>query len=136
MPQPDLASFLQDAGSLFHHQSHMIVSLDEVRHNFANYDLLDDQVRFLVGWFRDTLPTAPIERLAVIRLDSVMYESTLEALEYLYPKLSVGGYVIIDDYYTTHCTQAVDDYRRDHGIADPLQLAAWPRLAVYWQRRS
>jgi O-methyltransferase len=102
----------------------------------SKYDLLDDQVRFLVGWFRDTLPTAPIERLAVIRLDSVMYESTMESLEYLYPKLSVGGYVIIDDYYTYPCTAAVEDYRRDHAIAEPLQTAAWPRLAVYWQRQG
>lgn len=136
MPHPDLGSFPQDADSSFHCQSHMVAPLDSVKQNFAKYDLLDDQVQFLVGWFRDTLPTAPIERLAVMRLDSVMYEATMESLEYLYPKLSVGGYVIIDDYYTTQCTAAVDDYRRDHNIAEPLQIAAWPRLAVYWQRRS
>jgi O-methyltransferase len=65
-----------------------------------------------------------------------MYESTMESLEYLYPKLSVGRYVIIDDYYTTQFTKAIDDYRRDHDIAEPRQTAAWPRFAVYWQRRG
>ena len=47
----------------------LAVSLDEVRSNFARYGLLDDQVRFLQGWFSDTLPTAPIDQLAVLRLD-------------------------------------------------------------------
>ena len=76
----------------------LAVSLDEVKANFGRYGLLDDQVRFLPGWFRDTLPTAPIERLAVLRLDGDLYESTIVALESLYPKLSPGGFVVVDDY--------------------------------------
>ncbi len=136
LPPRDAASFPQDAGFPVERQQHMVVSLDEVKRNFARYDLLDDRVRFLAGWFRDTLPTAPIKRLALIRLDGVLYESTMEALKYLYPKLSSGGYVIIDDYYTPHCTAAVDDFRRDHHITEPLQVATWPRWAVYWQCRS
>jgi hypothetical protein len=114
----------------------MAVALEQVKQNFAKYDLLDAQVRFLAGWFRDTLPAAPIDHLAIIRLDSLMYESTTESLEYLYPKLSVGGYVIIDDYFTPYCTQAVDNYRRKYDIAEPLQIDGWPQLAVFWQRRG
>jgi O-methyltransferase len=136
MPQPDLTLFPQDADSPFCHQSHMAVALEQVKQNFAKYDLLDAQVRFLAGWFRDTLPAAPIDHLAIIRLDSLMYESTTESLEYLYPKLSVGGYVIIDDYFTPYCTQAVDNYRRKYDIAEPLQIDGWPQLAVFWQRRG
>ena len=41
---------------------------------------VDDRVRFLEGWFRDTLPTAPIDQLAVLRLDGDLYESTMDAL--------------------------------------------------------
>jgi hypothetical protein len=48
-----------------------------------SFALLDEQVRFLEGWFRDTLPGAPIERLAVLRLDGDLYESTMQALECL-----------------------------------------------------
>jgi hypothetical protein len=136
MPQPARAAFPQDIASRFHMQPHMIVSLDDVKRNFARYDLLDDQVQFLAGWFRDTLPAAPIDHLALMRLDSLMYESTTESLEFLYPKLSIGGYVIIDDYYTPLCTAAVDDYRRRHRITEPLEVATWPRLAVYWRRCS
>jgi hypothetical protein len=91
-------------------------------------------VRFLTGWFRDTLPKAPIERLSLRRLDSVTYKSTMESLEYLYPKLSIGGYVIIDDYHTPPCPAAVDDYRRNHQITEPLEGAERPRWAVYWRR--
>jgi O-methyltransferase len=72
--------------------------LDEVKANFARYGLLDDQVRFLPGWFRDTLPAAPIRELAILRLDGDLYESTAIALEHLYPKVVCGGYVIVDDY--------------------------------------
>ena len=60
--------------------------------------MLDDQVRFLKGWFKDTLPNAPISSLAIMRLDGDYYESTTVALTNLYDKLSVGGYAIIDDY--------------------------------------
>jgi O-methyltransferase len=92
------------------------------RSNFARYDLLDDQVPFLAGWFQDTLPTAPIERLAVLRLDCDMYSSTMDVLSNLYPKLSVGGYVIVDDYHLLlHCKQAVDDFRARLGIDEELQ---------------
>lgn len=85
--------------------------------------MLDDKVRFLKGWFKDTLPTAPIERLAILRLDGDYYESTMEGLTHLYEKLSVGGFAIIDDYGEdrwTYCAKAVDQFRSERGITDPL----------------
>ncbi|HEU4753119.1 MAG TPA: TylF/MycF/NovP-related O-methyltransferase, partial [Armatimonadota bacterium] len=109
------------------------VSLEEVRENFARYGLLDEQVRFLKGWFSETLPGAPVERLAVMRLDGDMYESTMDALRALYPRLSPGGYVIVDDYYYLEgCRAAVEDYRREHGITEPVQPADWN--AAFWRR--
>ena len=109
------------------------VSLEEVRTNFEKYGLLDGHVRFLKGWFKDTLPKAPIERLAVMRLDGVSYGATMEALTSLYPKLSTGGFVIIDDYECAHeARQAVDDFRREQGISEPLVAVDW--TCVYWRR--
>src|SRR3954468_6928748 len=91
-------------------------SYDDVRESFARYGLLDEQVRFLRGWFHETLPSAPIERLALLRLDGDLYDSTYQALEALYPKLSVGGYAIVDDYGSfSECRRAVDDYLRGAG---------------------
>jgi O-methyltransferase len=64
-----------------------------------------------------------------------MYESTIVALEALYPKLSIGGYLIVDDYGAIPgCRQAVEDYRRDNGIAEPLVEIDW--TGVYWRREA
>jgi hypothetical protein len=99
----------------------LAVSLDEVKANFAKYDLMDDQVKFLKGWFKDTLHTAPIEQLAILRLDGDMYESTMDALVALYDKLSPGGVIIVDDYgIISGCRQAVHDFRESRGIDDVI----------------
>ncbi len=109
------------------------VSLETVRDNFRQFELLDDRVRFIPGWFRDTLPGAPIDRIAVLRLDGDMYESTYVALSALYPKVSPGGFVIIDDFGALpRCSQAVHDYRFEHNITESLDTIDW--TGVYWRR--
>ena len=80
LPPPDAASFPADVDSTLHTYDQLRVSLEDVQRNFTRYGLLDDQVRFLKGWFRDTLPTAPVTRLALLRLDGDMYESTIITL--------------------------------------------------------
>ncbi|GGP51206.1 TylF/MycF family methyltransferase [Streptomyces abikoensis] len=109
----------------------LAVSLDQVRSNFERYGLLDDQVRFLPGWFKDTLPTAPPGPLAVIRLDGDLYESTMDALENLFPRLAPGGFVIIDDYAIPACSDAVHAYRERLGITDPIHEI--DGTGVYWR---
>jgi O-methyltransferase len=112
----------------------MAVSLEEVRGNFRKYGLLDDQVKFLKGFFIDTLPKAPIERLAVLRVDGDLYESVTQTLNYMYPKLSPGGYVILDDYgdHLPPAKKAVDDYRSTHGITAPLKRIDYS--GAFWQK--
>ena len=111
----------------------LAVSMDQVKQNFRRYDLLDDRVRFLPGWFEDTLPTSPVERISVMRLDGDLYDSTMVALRSLYPKLSVGGYTIIDDYNVVRgCKRAVDDFRAEHGIRDELRQV--DSTCRYWQK--
>ena len=113
----------------------MTVSLEEVRNNFARYGLLDGQVRFLKGFFIDTLPQAPVGRLAILRVDCDLYDSVTQSLEYLYDKVSRGGYVIIDDYGAlSPARKAVDDYRRSHGIAEELQPIDWS--GYFWQKQK
>jgi O-methyltransferase len=73
-------------------QPYIAVPLEDVQELFARYGLLDDQVKFLKGWFRDTLPSAPIGQLALMRLDGDLYESTMDALMSLYDKLAPGGF--------------------------------------------
>jgi hypothetical protein len=133
LPPPDTTKYPQDAGIELHRFRYLAVSLEQVQANFAAYGLLDGQVRFLKGWFCDTLPACPVERLAVLRLDGDLYESTMDALVHLYPKLSVGGYLIVDDYGAVEaCRRAVHDYRDRQGIRDEIQ--AIDGSGVYWRR--
>jgi len=135
LPKPD-GRYGQDKGDRHWKKSDILgVSLDQVKSNFLRYDLLDDRVRFLKGWFKDTLPTAPIEKLAILRADGDMYASTMDTLQNLYPKLSVGGFVIIDDYGAVEaCRKAVEDFRASNKIETPLTRidstgVCWRRLA-------
>lgn len=133
LPPPDPANYPADAGDIHHEMQQLAVSLDEVKSNFQRYGLLDDQVHFLKGWFKDTLPAAPFDRLSVLRLDGDMYESTMDGLANLYPKLSRGGYIIIDDFgAVVGCKRAVEDFRAKHHITDPIQRVDWS--GVFWRR--
>lgn len=133
LPKPNAKQYPSDVGNAFHKYRALAVSLEEVQDNFDRYGLLDDQVCFLKGWFKDTLPVAPIKQLAVVRLDGDMYESTMDGLRHLWPKLSVGGYLIVDDYGgVPMCREAVEDYRREHNITDELIPIDW--TGVYWQK--
>lgn len=133
LPPPTPEKYPEDAGYPFHEIEELRVSLEQVQSHFDRYGLLDDRVRFLKGWFRDTLPEAPIESLAILRLDGDLYESTMDGLVHLYPKVSEGGYVIVDDYGALPaCSRAVHDYREQHGITDAILPVDW--TAVYWRR--
>jgi hypothetical protein len=134
LPPPDEERYPVDKDDPHHTFTHLIVPLEQVKNNFRQYGLLDDQVGFLPGWFKDTLPVAPIKRLAVLRLDGDMYGSTMETLEALYPKVSPGGFVIIDDYLLPACRQAVHDYRDANGITDAIEDV--DGAAAYWRRAS
>jgi len=113
----------------------LAISRRAVEELFRRYDLLDDQVQFLEGWFKDTLPTAPIERLALLRLDGDLYESTRDALTHLYHKVVPGGFVVVDDYFDFEpCRRAVDEFRVNVRDQAALQRIDW--TAVYWRKSS
>jgi O-methyltransferase len=110
----------------------LAVSLEDVQALFAKYGLLDDKVRFLKGWFRDTLPGAPIERLALLRLDGDLYESTRDALHALYERVVPGGFVLVDDYGDfAPCRKAIDEFRAQRSIDAPIVKVDW--TGVYWR---
>jgi len=133
LPPADFAKYPQESSAQFERHAELAIPLDEVQRNFGRYGLLDDQTRFLKGWFRDTLPSAPIGSLALMRLDGDMYESTMDALMHLYPKLSRGGFVIIDDYNVVPaCNAAVEDFRKAQGIAGEIFLI--PACGAYWRK--
>lgn len=142
LPAPDPGRFPVEAAAhsgtvMTDSYRHFRASLEEVQGNFARFGLLDEQVVFLKGWFRETLPSAPIEQLAVLRLDGDYYESTMDSLVNLYDKVPVGGYIIVDDYGEeswTYCKQAVEEFRRQRGIEDAIIRV--DSHCHYWQRAS
>lgn len=111
----------------------LTVSREAVAELFEKYGLLDDQVKFLAGWFKDTLATAPIKSLAVLRLDGDLYESTMDALNPLYPKVAKGGFIIVDDYHSCPpCQRAIDDFRAARNISD--SLVRIDDQSVFWRK--
>lgn len=91
---------------------------------FKRYDLYDDSIRLMPGWFKNTLPlmSQEIDKIAILRLDADFYQSTLDVLTNLYPKLSENGICIIDDYGGfAECRKAVDEYRNTHHIDEIME---------------
>jgi O-methyltransferase len=135
LPAPDAERYPADAGLDWSGVGVLKVGADLVRANFERYGLLDDRVRFLEGWFCDTLPQAPVETLAVLRLDGDLYQSTMDALVALEPRVSPGGYVIVDDYGGwASCRAAVDDYRASNNIAEPIETVDW--TGAWWRKST
>ncbi len=134
LPRPDAAKYPADKRDRLFAFEELAVSVDQVRKNFETYGLLDDQVVFLKGFFKDTLPTLSAHsRFALIRLDGDMYESTMDALNGLYDKLSSGGYAIIDDYSgLKNCRQAVHDYLDQHRLK--VDIHKIDDSGVWWQK--
>jgi O-methyltransferase len=132
VPPPTLP---QDAGCDLSEKVYPVltVKIEEVQQLFARYGLLDEQVFFLQGWFKDTLANAPIKKLAVLRLDGDLYESTMDALNPLYPKVSRGGFIIVDDFTSVpQCAQAINDFRASHGITDTIHKI--DDQSVFWRK--
>ena len=112
--------------------NYLSVSLNQVRKNFTRFNLLNENVKFLKGWFNETLPHAPIEKLCLLRLDGDMYHSTMDTLNSMYAKVSSGGYVIVDDYNSwPACKRAIQEFRTNHKINNDMIVV--DDTCVYWQ---
>lgn len=109
------------------------IPVGEVMANFDKFGVSRDCVRFVQGDVCETLHNIN-EPIALLRIDVDMHKPTLACLEILYPKLSKGCVVIIDDYGSTafDCKRAVDEFRNKHGVTAPMvQIDS---DGVYWVR--
>lgn len=113
--------------------AYLAVSEAQVRRNFARFGLLNERVKFLPGWFQETLPSAPIDRLAILRLDGDLHSSTQCVLDNLYDRVSPGGFVIVDDYHAwPGCRRATDEFLAARDEAPVLEEI--DGTAVCWRR--
>jgi len=131
LPPPD-PKYPSDSGDEHHKVDYVSVGLDEVKSNFSKYNLLDENVIFVKGYFEESLEDLDVEKLAILRLDGDMYFSTIQVLEQLYDKVSVGGYVIIDDYVLKPCKTAVEHFRKSRGITDELKVVDY--TGRFWRK--
>ena len=132
LPKPDIKKYKADENDIHHSFTQLSIGEEIVKNNFKKYDLMDDRILFLKGWFADTLPVAPINKLSLLRLDGDMYGSTMDAIRPLYPKLSSGGFLIVDDYHLKGCRLAIDDYRKEFNITD--EMISIDQNSVYWKK--
>ena len=118
-------------------------SLERVQESAKRFHIDPARVEFVQGYFDKTLPALvgdrPDLRFAVVRLDGDTFDSTWAAISALYPRLEPGGFVIVDDYTDwITCRQAIDKYRTDHGIVEPLFLVTHHQgeqtRGVYWRK--
>lgn len=121
LPKPDHIKYPSDEGDGHYQIENLKVSLETVIENFKKYDLLDN-VKFVKGWFKDTMPELKkeIKSISVLRLDGDMYESTINVLDNLYDLVAVGGYVIVDDYCIKGCRDAINYFMKMRNIESPL----------------
>ena len=131
MPPPSPA----DDGRALTGNQYLTVPVEQVRRNFERFNLLDDRVRYLKGWFHETLPDAPVGKLALLRLDGDLYHSTMDALNHLYDRVVPGGFVIVDDYHHwTGCHRAVDEFlqrRNEHP-----RITTIDKDGVFWRKNQ
>ena len=109
--------------------------LDVVQQAMASVGYERSRIHYIKGRVEDTIPAAAPERIALLRLDTDWYESTRHEMIHLFPRLCVGGVLILDDYgHWLGARRAVDEYLREHNVPLFLQKIDYSgRYAVKWR---
>lgn len=95
----------------------MKAGVELVRQRIDPLGYPDKHLHFVKGMVEDTIPTTVPEKIAILRLDTDFYSSTKHELQHLYPRLSPGGILIIDDYGAFPGSRAAtDEYAAEHGL--------------------
>lgn len=133
LPKPDASTYPADLGYDLSQNDYLSVPLEAVKANIERFSLPSDRVKFVKGWFKDSLPSAPIGQLSMLRLDGDLYESTMDAITALYDKVSRGGFIIVDDYGAWEpCKKAITDFRRSRGITD--EIVDIDGVGAFWRK--
>lgn len=131
LPEPNIIKYPQDLGDTHYQESFLKVSLEIVKSNFQLYNLLDENVIFIKGWFSETLKdNRDIKNISMLRFDGDMYGSTMDVLNNLYQKISSGGVLIVDDYCLPNCKKAVEDFRIIKNIANKIEKI--DKCGIFW----
>ncbi len=108
--QPGIGPKAPDAAGRLVSSGHSVCSLEGVQRLMDRWGVPEEILQYHKGWFQHTVPLWDGDPIALLRLDGDLYSSTLVCLEHLYPFVSSGGIVIIDDYNLAGCRKAVAEY--------------------------
>ena len=115
-------------------------SRDAFEENVRTFGVKRNRLHVVPGWFSDSLPPTGLRRIAFLRLDGDLYNSTRDALVGLEPLVSRGGYIYVDDYGSYRgCALAVDEYRAKHGITarmHPIVAGVHRKFQALWWRKE
>lgn len=136
LPPPNKIDYPDDEGDRHYLLTELAVSMEQVMENFRKFGMLDENVIFIKGWFKNTLHKAPIDKLSILRLDGDMAEATTNSLEALYPKLSIGGYCIIDDFNMYGCRNAYLNYRKKYNLTEEISEVSKDVQCVFWKKEK
>lgn len=118
-----------------------IQSVENVKNHFKNFGVPLDNCIFHKGWFQETLPKTEIPILSVVRLDVDLLESNEICMRYMYPKLSMGGFLITDDWgagdpYCEHpWRQHFYDLIHELGFNKPEVIPVQNQTSTAWWRK-
>ena len=100
------------------HSDWCLAGVDEVRRNMESTGYPGCYIHYVKGRVEDTLPDQAPDAISLLRLDTDFYASTKHELRHLFPRLSIGGVLIIDDYgHWCGCRKAVDEYLVETGTS-------------------
>lgn len=123
------------------------VSIDEIKHNFFKFNLLDDNIIFVKGWIDDQFVKNLFihdmneneKQFSIIRIDLDLYKPTKYILKYLYKRLTIGGYIIFDEYFIDIMGEklAVDQFRKENNIKEEISRTgdAKTQRIGYWKKK-
>lgn len=104
--------------------TYLRVSEAEVRANLRCFKL-SHQIELIAGFVQETLPSSGIEEVAFARIDVDVYEPVRACIEYIWPRLSMGGIIHVDDYgVCPGCRRAVDEYFRGRVSLQKIDYSA------------
>lgn len=107
--------------------------LDVVQNNIRRrWGLKYENYTFVKGWFQDTVHLNTIEKIALLRLDGDLYESTKVCLDHLHHKVQKGGFVIVDDYALDGARFAVKEYFQKHNLNYDIKPVDESARDVHW----
>ena len=112
--------------------------VNKVKEIFNRLDVSLENVKIVEGWFRETLDTPALEKIAVLHMDADWYDSIKIILDKLYHKVVPEGIIVLDDYWNPlhdGCRQALEDFFKEHSISGMMRRKVdWS--AVYFQKPS